>query len=331
MIEHSAIDHIQVIDGGVFRRISVDTAIFVVEAGTTTAKQFSINHSTPREIGLIEDTKSNVSITAVRKHSHYLFVGQRDDRISLLWDRIGQICIPLKSVAYVNFGKQLRHRKKFRGDVIKVSEIKQIPKDYRPCYTGKDVTRYHINWNNLACLNTEIARTGGCWNAERQDAKDKLITRQIGKHPIFGLDFLGYQCLNTVFMINVFAAGYDPGFLLGLVNSKLLEAYWKENFYDQRRTFPKVKGTYLKQLPIRLINFSDPADKKRHDTMVTKVDAMLEAKKQLAKAKTDKHKTYYENKCTALDRQIDQLVYKLYDLTDEEIEIVEQASGSQGT
>jgi len=36
---------------------------------------------------------------------------------------------------------------------------------------------------------------------------------------------------------------------------------------------------------------------------------MLEAKKQLAKAKTDKGKTYYENKCVGLDRQIARLVY----------------------
>jgi len=77
-------------------------------------------------------------------------------------------------------------------------------------------------------------------------------------------------------------------------------------------------------LPFRRINFSDPADKARHDAMVRKVDAMLEAKQQLAKAKTDKDKTYYERKCADLDRQIDRLVYDLYGLTQEEIQIVEQ-------
>jgi hypothetical protein len=34
-------------------------------------------------------------------------------------------------------------------------------------------------------------------------------------------------------------------------------------------------------------------------------------------------KTYYENLCSTLDRQIDQLVYELYGLTEEEIKIVE--------
>ncbi len=57
--------------------------------------------------------------------------------------------------------------------------------------------------------------------------------------------------------------------------------------------------------------------------MVHFVDQMLDAKKQLANAKTDKDKTYYENKCASLDRQIDRLVYELYELTPEEIAIVE--------
>jgi adenine-specific DNA-methyltransferase len=53
---------------------------------------------------------------------------------------------------------------------------------------------------------------------------------------------------------------------------------------------------------------------------------MLEAKKQLASARTERDKTFYENKCATLDRQIDQLVYELYDVTPEEIAIVEGAA-----
>ena len=55
-----------------------------------------------------------------------------------------------------------------------------------------------------------------------------------------------------------------------------------------------------------------------------KIRAMLEAKRILAKARTDKDKTYYENRCAALDRQIDRLVYELYELTEDEIQIVER-------
>ena len=50
---------------------------------------------------------------------------------------------------------------------------------------------------------------------------------------------------------------------------------------------------------------------------------MLEAKKQLKQAKTEGDKNYLNRKCERLDKEIDQLVYQLYDLTEEEIKIVE--------
>ena len=57
--------------------------------------------------------------------------------------------------------------------------------------------------------------------------------------------------------------------------------------------------------------------------MVSLVEQMLAAKKQLQLARSDKDKDFYTNKCAALDRQIDRLVYELYELTAEEIALVE--------
>lgn len=115
----------------------------------------------------------------------------------------------------------------------------------------------------------------------------------------------------------------DIRYLLGLLNSKLLSLYAMCHSPIFSGGYHKFSAPYLKKLPIRRINFSDSADKARHDKIVTKVEAMMEAKKQLAKAQTDKDKTYYENKCAALDHQIDRLVYDLYGLTEDEINIVE--------
>jgi len=50
---------------------------------------------------------------------------------------------------------------------------------------------------------------------------------------------------------------------------------------------------------------------------------MLESKPHCISARSDRDKTFYENKCAALDRQIDALVYELYGLTAEEIELIE--------
>ena len=49
----------------------------------------------------------------------------------------------------------------------------------------------------------------------------------------------------------------------------------------------------------------------------------LTAHKQAASALSDKDKDFFGNKCSTLDRQIDALVYELYGLTPEEVQIVE--------
>ena len=83
---------------------------------------------------------------------------------------------------------------------------------------------------------------------------------------------------------------------------------------------------FLSQLPLRAIDFSVPADKSRHDRMIDFVTHMLSLNKQLAAAKTPQDQTTLQRQIDATDRQIDQLVYELYGLTQEEIRIVE-ASG----
>lgn len=79
---------------------------------------------------------------------------------------------------------------------------------------------------------------------------------------------------------------------------------------------------YFGELPIAIPNQS------RHDEMVAKVEAMLEAKKQLATAKADKDKNYYEKKFASLDGQIDKIVYNLYGLTEDEIKLVEDSGAN---
>jgi hypothetical protein len=79
-------------------------------------------------------------------------------------------------------------------------------------------------------------------------------------------------------------------------------------------------------LPIRSINFSDKSDKTKHDKMVSLVERMLDLHKRLAAAKAPDDKTKLQRQIDATDREIDQLVYDLYGLTEEEIQIVEGKS-----
>jgi hypothetical protein len=117
----------------------------------------------------------------------------------------------------------------------------------------------------------------------------------------------------------------QPEYVLGLLNSTLL--FWRLRQMSNVFCGGWITCTkqYFGELPIRPIDFSKSSDKSRHGRMVSLVEQMLEAKKLLARAQSDKDKDFYGNKCAALDREIDALVYDLYSLTADEIRIVEGA------
>ena len=67
-------------------------------------------------------------------------------------------------------------------------------------------------------------------------------------------------------------------------------------------------------------------DVARHDQMVDLVERMLDLRKRLAKTEADHEKTLLQRRIEATDKQIDRLIYELYELTEEEIKIVEETS-----
>jgi len=192
-------------------------------------------------------------------------------------------------------------------------------KDWKPLLVGSDVNRYTIHFPGQQYIKY------GKWlmypSNEELMQQPKILLRQTSDILRVCYDEKAYYCQNSVFIIH--STRIALKYLVGLLNSKLLGFLYKFRNPQTGKVFAEIKPAVVKELPIRRVDFSDPADKSRHDKMVAKVEAMLEAKKQLAKARTDKDKNYYENKCAALDRQIDRLVYDLYGLTEDEIAIVE--------
>ncbi len=65
--------------------------------------------------------------------------------------------------------------------------------------------------------------------------------------------------------------------------------------------------------------------------MVAMVERMLQLHQQKAAAQTGETLTRIERQIAATDHQIDRLVYELYELTDEEIKIVEGSTKSSPT
>lgn len=115
----------------------------------------------------------------------------------------------------------------------------------------------------------------------------------------------------------------SPSYVLGLLNSTLLFWRLREISNIFRGGWITCTKQYVETLPICAISFPDPADAARHDKMVTLVECMLALHKELAAARTPTAQTLLERQIAATDRQIDRLVYALYDLTEEEIGVVE--------
>ncbi len=154
----------------------------------------------------------------------------------------------------------------------------------------------------------------------------KIFTPDLVAHVSFSLDKTG-----ELFFTGGAAGGYGilvsdaytREYILGLINSKLLNWFLKQISSSFRGGWFSAESRFIRHLPIRTINFSDPTDVARHDKMVALVERMLDLNKGLPDIKTDQERIIIERQIAATDKEIDELVYELYGLTEEERKIVE--------
>jgi hypothetical protein len=112
-------------------------------------------------------------------------------------------------------------------------------------------------------------------------------------------------------------------FILGVLNSRLVSWYaYRFIFANAIRTM-HFDSTTTEKIPFPHIELSKKADKTKHDALVLLVDKMLELKQKEADEPNQQLKTMISRQIDSLDRAIDTAVYQLYDLTDEEIKVVE--------
>jgi len=148
--------------------------------------------------------------------------------------------------------------------------------------------------------------------------KPKIIYPNICQKPEFTFDESSQYTNQKCFIISI-----ADKYLLGILNSSVIFFLFKKILPKLRGNFYEPSYVFLKDFPIRNINFSNPNDIAHHDRMVELVEQMLSLNRQLAKSKTSHEKTALQRQIDATDKQIDALVYELYGLTDKEIKIVE--------
>ena len=199
-------------------------------------------------------------------------------------------------------------------------------KTYERYLDGADVGRYHLDWSGEYL-------SYGDWLAEPRKSVpfvgERLLVRQIPSRPPYLVNgvLTDEPFYNDINSMIIFApvGGISLRYLLGLINSRLLSMWFLKTFDKlQRRIFPQFKVKELASFPIYPINLSDHANNARHGRMVELVDHILWLHKQSAAAKAPDNKTRLQRQIDTTDKQIDQIVYDLYGLREEEIRIVEE-------
>jgi len=180
---------------------------------------------------------------------------------------------------------------------------------------GVDVGRYRVGWSGQFIKygkNLSRPREAFLFSGER------ILVRQIPGQPPYCI----FACYidehaindNNSMIIRTNSDKINLKFVLSIINSKLISFWFIQTFGKlQRRIFPQFKVKELRTFPIKMASTTDQLP------FVSVVDQIL------AITKDEDYPTNPTKQVNVkeLERQIDQMVYKLYGLTAEEIAVVE--------
>lgn len=194
----------------------------------------------------------------------------------------------------------------------------------------------------------------------------KIVIQDIAQEIIATIDESKYLCNDTVNIIFDINKSFDIKFLLGTLNSKLINSWFKKTYpeglhikINQLETIPIPEISLEAQQPFitladKMLSLNETLQKKSTNFLkvvkqtfaLEKISTKLETfynldfdgfMKELKQKLTPKTKLEWlevfeetkkslqeiQTQIAATDKEINALVYKLYDLTDEEIKIVE--------
>ncbi|AVQ71045.1 restriction endonuclease [Microcystis sp. MC19] len=182
----------------------------------------------------------------------------------------------------------------------------QIDQSWEPAINGRNIASYSIVFENLyvkrskelhSCLPKEIVDTEKIYFQRMR--KISLFPRIVACYDRDGIHGL-YTC-SVIYKNNLNTVNLDLKYLLGILNSHLINI-WYKNF----DTDLEIKLVSVKSIPVREIS------QEQQQPIIALVDQILTAKKSNPKADTSE-----------LEKEINQIVYELYGLSEEEIGIIE--------
>jgi hypothetical protein len=192
------------------------------------------------------------------------------------------------------------------------------PERNYPCVKGVDIVKYGLKHERY--LKGDIAKK---FISNYSD--DKIVAQKIVAHVNNPLPHIVITIFyddkkrlinDTCVEIKVTGANITKKFLLAYLQSSFCNWYAYNLIYNRAIRTMDFINYYIAQIPIPKTAVEDPDCQKPFITLVDKILSIT------------KDNNYLENpfkqaKVQKYEKQIDQLVYKLYDLTQEEIKIIE--------
>lgn len=177
--------------------------------------------------------------------------------------------------------------------------VQSFKKDetFRPLLRGSLINKYVITWNN------DYYISFGDWLAEPRysanyDAQVKIIIRQTGSSLIAAIDSFQFVARDNLYTIVSTNENYSEQIILACLNSKLLNWYYQNIVNNEvGEALAQVKRGHLSILPIPNYN----------STVFETIEKLIGQILDLKQADNSAN-------ISDLETQVDQLIYKLYEL-----------------
>ncbi len=314
--------------GFVFQKVTVETCIEIIV--NISSLNYPINYTE-----IIGDPKSFEGLTKVinkndilAKKDIVLYHGKSESSSNLFnlilnkYESLGNLTTIICGLTPYRKGygippqtKEIVNKRIFDSD-------HKVDDNYRQYIMGRDFNRYVWQIEKSRWI-----KYGDCLAEPRYSApfddQQKIVIRQTADSIIANLDTNKYLSLKNVHNLRIKFSELTYEYLLAVLNSKLISWWYQNLIPEKNRVFAEVKVVNLKKIPIKTIDFSNSYEKSHHERIVRFVNQMLELQKKYHSAKIETEKTLFKKQIETLDKQIDQLGYELYGLTDDEIKIVE--------
>jgi len=254
-----------------------------------------------------------------------------DESRKILLNKIEKTGISLETICDFTLG--ITPYDKYKGHTPKQIEGRvfhsTIQKDanYKPLLAGADVKKYFVQWGGSEYISY------GNWLAAPRDPKffiqPRILIRQIISGDPFGI-YAAYtedELYNTQSIFNLVLKdemSISLKYLLGLINSSLLNFYHRNRFLDiSKILFQKILIQNCKKFPIVV----DETKKQEQLKIISLVEQLSELIKEKQKTILLSRHELLQGKIDYCENTINKIVYDLYELTSDEIKIIERKVG----